>query len=481
MRTQRNQNAEDMVTIMVIVFIIGYVFIALENKIGINKAAISLILGILLWVLYIFAGTQPIIQADPHSFQEFLHTDPAYVSLSPAQQVIKYVVNLQIIDHLGSIAEILFYLLGAMTIVEIIDIHGGFNGITGRITTRNKKKLLWLISFITFFMSAVLDNMTSAIVMIMLLQKILEKPQERWLFGSMVVIAANAGGAWTPIGDITTIMLWINDNITSGNIMKSLFLPSAVSLAIPLALASFSLRGNVAGESPVSLASTASSPINTRERNIIFIFGVACLLAVPVFKSFTHLPPFAGILLTLGLFWIYIDLLYNRKKANSRIPQFRVPYVLSKVDFPTILFFLGILMAVGALEAAGVLKDLSIFLDQQVHNVYIVSIIIGFLSSIIDNVPLVAASMGMYPVLTPTAAAAMPEPAYMANFVQDGAFWELIAYCAGTGGSILIIGSAAGVVVMGLEKISFTWYLKHISWMAIAGFLAGIGLYALLR
>lgn len=469
-----------MITAMIFIFILGYIFIALENKTRINKAAVSLLLGMFLWTLYIFTDSGTVIGADATSFREFIDSNKEYASLSQAEQIIKYIVNSRIIDQLGNVSEILFYLLGAMTIVEIIDIHGGFSGITGRIKTKNKKKLLWLISFLTFFMSAVLDNMTTAIVMIMLLQKLLDEPQERWLYGSMVVIAANAGGAWTPIGDVTTIMLWINDNVTSGNIMRSLFLPCVISLALPLLLVSLGLKGKITSAGGPEIP--ASAPVvSPRERNLILIIGIACLLFVPVFKSVTHLPPFVGILLSLSLFWIYMDLLYNRKKTNAGGTEYRVPYVLSKVDFPTILFFLGILMAVGALEAVGILKDLSVFLDQKIHNVYIVSILIGLLSSIIDNVPLVAASMGMYPILTPHAASLLPEPAYMANFVQNGTFWELLAYCAGTGGSILIIGSAAGVVVMGLEKISFIWYMKHISWLALSGFLAGIGVYYLLQ
>lgn len=467
-----------MITAMIVIFVLGYVFIALENKTGINKAAIALILGMFLWTLFIFSGASTVIHANATSFSEFLAAHKEYLSLSPSEQVVKYIVNLQIIDHLGDVAEILFYLLGAMTIVELIDLHKGFEGITGHITTRNKKKLLWLVGFITFFMSSVLDNMTSAIVMIMLLQKLLDKPQERWIFGSIVIIASNAGGAWTPIGDVTTIMLWINDNITSGDVIRSLFFPSVAALALPLWIVSLRLKGNLAPASGKS-AERDLSTVNRKESNLIFILGLLCLLAVPVFKSLTHLPPFAGILLALGLLWIYMDIFYNRKKNLSPQQQFRLPYVLSRIDFSTILFFFGILMAVAALEAIGVLRDLSVFLDREVHQVYIVSIIIGLLSSVIDNVPLVAASMGMYPVLTPQAAAAMPEPAYMANFVQDGTFWELIAYCAGTGGSILIIGSAAGVVVMGLEKINFMWYVKHISGLAILGFLAGIGVYLL--
>lgn len=465
-----------MITLLLLLFILGYTLIALENKTGISKAAIALGLGMLLWTLYILSGPHLVIPANESSFRDYLGLHSEYANKTPAEQAIKFVVNSQIIDHIGDVAEILFYLLGAMTIVELIDIHGGFQGITGRISTRRKKKLLWLVGFLTFFMSSVLDNMTSAIVMMMMIRKLLDNPREKWIFGSIIVIAANAGGAWTPIGDVTTIMLWINGNITSGKIMTSLFLPSIVALTLPLWLVSLNLKGEISGSQP-----TVENPagISNKERNKILIYGLSGLLAVPVFKSLTHMPPFAGILLALGILWVYTDLFYNRKRDIPASRQYRIPYILSKTDIPTILFFFGILMAVAALEAAGLLGSLSVFLDQQVHNVYLVSIIIGVLSSVIDNVPLVAASMGMYPVLTPQVAEQTAEPAYMANFVQDGAFWELIAYCAGTGGSILIIGSAAGVVVMGLEKISFTWYMKHISWLALIGFSGGIGIYIL--
>lgn len=466
-----------MVTAMILLFIAGYTLIALENKTGINKTAIALVLSILLWTLYIFASPQQITEADPLTFQEYIKTSSS-THLSLSEQAVNYVINFQIIDHLGDVTEILFYLLGAMAIVELIDVHQGFAGITNRIQTRNKKKLLWLVVLLTFIMSAILDNMTTAIVMITLLGKLLSSQKERWLFGSIIVIAANAGGAWTPIGDVTTIMLWIGNNITSGHIMKTLLLPSLVSCLLPAALLSFSLKGNLQsnGQSASQLSSDGITP---GQRNSILIIGLLCLLSVPVFKSLTQLPPFAGITLTLGIIWIYTEILYNRSPQIPAERQYRLPYVLRRIDLSTILFFLGILMAVAALEAIGVLNDLSHFLDQKVHNVYFVSIIIGFLSSVIDNVPLVAAAMGMYPILTPTAAAAMPEAHYMINFIQNGTFWELVAYCAGTGGSILIIGSAAGVVAMGLEKINFIWYLKHISWLAVTGFFAGLGVYIL--
>lgn len=468
-----------MITTIIIVFVLGYFLIATEQRTGISKTAVALILGVTLWVLYIFAGSDIISEAHPADFRDFISENPALTHLSLAEQSIRYIIDREIIIHLGDIAEILFYLLGAMTIVGLIDVYGGFTGIISRIRTTNKRKLLWLTGFITFFMSSVLDNMTSAIVMVMVMQKLLSDRQERWIFGSLIIIAANAGGAWTPIGDVTTIMLWINNNITSVEIMKSLFLPSVVSMAIPAAILSFSLKGNLPEITPTNVDLSQSSVLTPRIRNTILIAGILCLLAVPVFKSLTHLPPFMGIMLTLGIIWIYTEIMYKHRGDPPAVQQYQLPYTLSKVDFPTLLFFFGILLAVAALEAVGILDKFSELLNAKIHNVYMISMIIGFLSAVIDNVPLVAAAMGMYPLLTPEAASLMPQAAYMSDFVTNGTFWELIAYCAGTGGSILIIGSAAGVVVMGLEKISFIWYMKHISWLAIVGFLAGTGIYYL--
>lgn len=467
-----------MITAMILVFVLGYIFIALEHKTGISKTAVSLILGILLWTMYIFSGVSHIIHADPTAFNNFVHQNSAYLHLSPLQQARKYITDFEIINHLGNVCEILFYLLGALTIVEAIDLHHGFAGITNRIRTKGKKKLLWLIAFVTFFMSSVLDNMTSAIVVMMLVQKLLEERRERWIFGSIIVIAANAGGAWTPIGDVTTIMLWINDNITSGHIMKTLLFPSIVSLVLPVWMLSFSLKGQLTPH-PIAPEPTSNIPVSSIKPNKFLIIGLCCLLAVPIFKSVTNLPPFAGILFTLGLLWVYTDHFYNRHPDLPKQQQFRMSAVLAKIDFSTILFFLGILMAVAALEAIGILHSLSGFLNNTLHNVYLISLIIGLLSSVIDNVPLVAASMGMYPLTTAPQLTGLPNADYMLNFVKDGTFWDLIAYCAGTGGSILIIGSAAGVVVMGLEKINFIWYMKHISWIALCGFLAGLGAYYL--
>ena len=313
----------------------------------------------------------------------------------------------------------------------------------------------------------------------LLIQKLLSNQQERWIFGSIIIIAANAGGAWTPIGDVTTIMLWINENISSGGIMKSIFLPSLIALAIPVFLSSLSLQGNISSL-PSSGNNESSVVPDKKLRNQILVIGLLCLLAVPVFKSVTALPPFAGIMLTLGVFWIYTDQLNNRLQAKNPGTHYRISDILSKVDFSTILFFLGILMSVAALEAMGILHYFASWLNTHLHNIYLINLFIGLLSSIIDNVPLVAAAMGMYPLTTEAVTSNLPNAHYLMSFVRDGDFWNLLAYCAGTGGSILIIGSAAGVVVMGLEKINFLWYLKHITWIALVGFLAGIGVYYLI-
>lgn len=436
-----------MLTIMILVFITGYTFIALEHLTSVNKTATALCTGMILWMLYSYG-----------------HPTEA--------------VNSKIISQLGNTAEILFYLLAAMTIVETINIHQGFNGITNRMTTRNKKKLLWLIAILTFLTSSILDNLTTAIVMTMLLRKLVSDTKERWIFGSIIIISANAGGAWTPIGDVTTTMLWIHGNVTSGTIILHLLLPSLASVILPVLIISGRLKGELVPV-PQKKEDTFTPDINKKERNAILISGVGCLLLVPVFKSVTGLPPFMGILLMLSLLWFYIDYLYNQKSNLPQNRQHRLPGILSGIDWQTILFFLGILLAVAALEAIGVLHELTVFLDAKIHNVYIITMIIGFFSAIIDNVPLVAAAMEMYPVVPPEMLHTLPDASFMTGFLQNGTFWELTAYCAGIGGSILIIGSAAGVVVMGLERINFIWYMKNISPVTILGYLAGIGVYIL--
>lgn len=415
---------------MIVVFIVGYLCIALEHPLKIDKAASALLIGVLTWTIFILFG-----DSDIHHVGELLN------------------------ENLAETAQTLFFLFAAMTIVEIVDRHNGFKIITDRITATNKVKLLWIISFLTFFMSAVLDNLTTTIVILSLLRKLIKDQHTRWTYASIVVIAANAGGAWSPIGDVTTIMLWIGGQITAGKIITGIIIPSLVSMLVPLIILSFTLKGEI--QRPESGKETES--ITTPgEQMALLILGVGLLLFVPVFKTITHLPPYMGMLLGLGVMWMVTELMH-KKKSNEIKKRLSVVNILKNVETPTIFFFLGILTAVGALGAAGQLSKLSEWLrDVTGGNIYIIDTMIGVLSSIIDNVPLVAASMKMY----------MIDPSVL-DFAVDGTFWHMLAYCAGTGGSILIIGSAAGVAAMGLEKIDFIWYLKHISWLALVGYLAG--------
>ena len=359
-----------------------------------------------------------------------------------------------------------------MTIVDLIDFHGGFEFITRRITTRRKVRLLWLVALLTFFMSALLDNMTTTIIMVMLLRKIVPTTKERMLFASVIVIAANSGGAWSPIGDVTTIMLWMKGNVSSAKLIESLLLPCLVSLVIPLVIASRWLKGSLPETDPADAGSSQPDYISDGESRAILFLGCALLVAVPVFKSVTHLPPYMGMVTALGIMWVFTELMYRRKRNIEESIKCRVAKVLKHIDMSTILFFLGILMAVAALESAGILSGFATGLNEHLHNVYAINTLIGILSSVVDNVPLVAASMGMYPIPDAAAVAASADPTYAAMFVQDGVFWHLLAYCAGVGGSLLIIGSAAGVGAMGLENINYVWYFKTISLMAFVGYLA---------
>ena len=405
--------------------------IALEHPLKINKSATAVLLAAVIWAVFALFG--PGIK------------DGA------------------LIHHLGETAEILFFLLGAMTIVEIVDKHDGFSIITDRITTTSKRKLLWIISILTFFMSAVLDNLTTSIVMCALLRKLVADKNTRWFFAGMVILAANAGGAWSPIGDVTTIMLWIKGNITAGNIILETFLPSLVSLLVPVAIIGMTMKGKL--ERPEKVVVEGTSSVTRKQSLLILCMGVGLLLFVPFFKTITHLPPYLGILFGLGILWITTEIMHKNNPSNySRL---NVTAIIQKVDVPSVLFFLGILMAVSCLNEAGHLGLLAGALNE-LGNVYVINVVIGALSSIIDNVPLVAAAMGMYPIEATGA------------FMVDGAFWEGLAYCAGTGGSLLIIGSAAGVAVMGMEKIDFIWYLKKISLWALVGYLAGAGTFYLM-
>ncbi|WP_280747854.1 sodium:proton antiporter NhaD [Parabacteroides sp. PF5-9] len=469
-----------MLTAMLFVFVIGYLFIALEHPFKINKAGSALLTGTVLWVMYVFAAPDLIPSVSFEEFQHFLQSSPALLSESFRDQCIHFVVDHQLIHCIGEIAETLIFLIGAMITVELIDVHGGFLFITNRITTTNKRKLLVIIAMLTFFMSAALDNLTSSIVMIMLIRKLIGNFKERWVFGSIIIIAANSGGAWSPIGDVTTIMLWVRGNISTSATIPNLILPSIVSALIPVLIATRFLHGNVTP--PIYFQEEDNDELlkelKTKEKLSILIIGVLCLIFVPIFKTVTHLPPFLGILLGVGILWVYTEIMYRRDTINEDL-KLRLSKVVRRIDGATLLFFLGILLAVDVLRFSGILGSFSVWLDQTVGNVYAVNMVIGALSAIVDNVPLVAGAIGMYPVATEAMVAASANPEYMMNFVQDGTFWQFLTYCAGVGGSMLIIGSAAGVVVMGLERINFMWYLKRITWMAAIGYIAGALVYML--
>lgn len=427
--------------LMIIIFVLGYAAIALEHPLKINKSATALLLAAIIWAVYALLG--PGISSE------------------------------NLIEHLGDTSEILFFLLGAMTIVEIVDKHDGFSIITNKITTTNKRKLLWIIGILTFFMSSVLDNLTTSIVMCALLRKLIADQKTRWFFCGMVILGANAGGAWSPIGDVTTIMLWIGGQVTAGKIIMETFIPALVSIVVPLIAISMTMKGEV--ERPEHVEEGGVYKVTHKQSLLTLIMGVGLLLFVPIFKTITHLPPYLGVLFGLGVMWVTTEIMHRNSPANYS--KLSVSTIIQKVDVPSVLFFLGILMAVQCLNEAGHLKLLSQALDENVGNIYAINLIIGVLSSVIDNVPLVAASMGMYPIAD--AAQLLADPS-LHHFATDGAFWEGLAYCAGTGGSLLIIGSAAGVAVMGMEKIDFIWYLKKISLWALVGYLSGAGVFYLM-
>ena len=423
---------------MIVIFVLGYLAIALEHPIKVDKAASALITGVLVWTLFVLSG------ADQHFIEE------------------------QLLHHLSEISSILFFLLGAMTIVELVDAHEGFSIITDKITTKNRVKLLWIVSVLTFFFSAALDNLTTTIVMVSLLRKLIDNKYERWFFAGIVVVAANAGGAWSPIGDVTTTMLWIGGQLTTMTIIKTLIVPSIVAMVVPLTVLSFTMKGEIVR--PVEVGNeNDSDPTTAFERNLIFFLGVAGLLFVPVFKTLTHLPPFMGMMLSLGVLWLVTEIIHRSKNKADK-SQLSVIGVLRKIDTASVLFFLGILLAVAGLQSAGHLAVMAQNLNEWFGgDIYAINIVIGLLSAIVDNVPLVAGSMGMYEITS------------VGNFAQDGVFWQFLAFCAGTGGSALIIGSAAGVAAMGLEKIDFVWYLKKISILALLGYFAGAGTYILMQ
>ena len=475
-----------MFILLVVIFILGYTMIALEHPLKIDKAASALLTGTILWALYALNATGILdlgfspaweaikqVSGDIHNYVKPAidegRFDKLWENQAELSQSVAHFVKHDLNHHLVEIAQILFFLLGAMTIVETVDQHQGFKLITDKIKTTSKVKLLWILSILTFFMSATLDNLTTTIVLVALLRKLIDDQKTRWFFASMVVIAANAGGAWSPIGDVTTIMLWIGGQITTVNIIAKVFVPSVFTMVVPLIIVSFTVKGNVSR--PVLADGETAEFTTAFERKLLLIMGVGALLFVPVFKTVTHLPPFMGMLFGLGAIWATTEIIHRNKPLEDK-RKLTVLGILKKVDTATIFFFMGILLAVAALQSAGHLDVLSKYLDEHLHNIYAINLIIGVLSAVVDNVPLVAGAMGMYPITDAVAATG-----YAANFVVDGTFWEFLAYCAGTGGSILIIGSAAGVAAMGLEKIDFIWYLKKISLLALIGYLAGAAVY----
>lgn len=420
-----------MIILIILIFVFGYIAIAIEHSIKINKAAIALVTGVMCWTVYIMFAPD------------------------------KHLITEELTHHLGELSGILFFLLGAMAIVELIDAHDGFDIITNRITQTDKRKLLWIVALITFFLSAVLDNLTTSIVIVSLLRKLIRDEKDRLFFAGIVVVAANAGGAWSPIGDVTTTMLWIGGQITAGNIIAKLIIPSLMCLVVPLVYLSFKLRGKI--NRPLVKPNSNNQTFSQKDQTIVFFSSVIVLILVPVFKTITHLPPYMGILVGLGILWIMTEIMHGKKGEEDK-NNLSVVHALRKIDTPSILFFFGILVSIAALQSAGILKDLSNWMTATLHNDNTIVISFGLLSSIIDNVPLVAAAQGMYD---------------LNQYPTDHYFWEFLAYCTGTGGSALIIGSAAGVAAMGIEKISFFWYLKNISLLALLGYFAGAITYIL--
>ncbi len=419
-----------MITLIACLFVLAYLAIALEHPIGVNKSASALIGAGAMWSVY------ALMSADPHAVSD------------------------QLGESVTSTAQIVFFLIGAMTIVEVIDAHNGFEVITERIRTTRLSSLMWLVGFVTFFLSAILDNLTTTIVMVSLMRKLLHRVEDRLFFAGIIVIAANAGGAWTPIGDVTTTMLWIGGQISSVAIMKALLLPSLASLVVPLAVTAYLMRGKPVVAPPKETGSGLAGT-TAMERNVMFFVGLGILVLVPAFKTITHLPPFMGVLLGLGVLWLIGDLLHRRKPEETKT-RLTLVHALSQIDMGSIVFFIGILLAVATLEHTHLLSALAQSLNASVGRLDVIVLLIGAVSAVVDNVPLVAASMGMYP---------------LQQYPTDHFLWEFMAYCAGTGGSMLIIGSAAGVAAMGLEKITFGWYLRHISWLAALGYLAGAAVY----
>lgn len=456
-----------MYVLMAVIFVVGYLCIALEHPLKLDKSASALLTATISWAVLVLGADQilPVLALGTN--------DPADSSA---------IVITALRHHLGEIAEILFFLLGAMTIVELIDAHGGFKVITDRITTRKRVSLLWIIGLLTFFFSAVLDNLTTTIVMISLLRKLVRGRPERWLYVGVVVISANAGGAWSPIGDVTTTMLWIGGQITAQQVVTELFFPSLVAVLVPLIILSVRLKGEAPRPRVRAHVAESGHEATDGERNLVLGLGIAALLFVPVFKTVTGLPPYMGMLFGLGVLWVTTEIIHGNKKPEIKHP-FSVVGVLHRIDTSSILFFLGILLAVSSLATAGHLTQIASALRDSLGNVFAINYTIGLLSALVDNVPLVAGSMKMYPLITEgmLAATSADEVEWVSQFVTDGRFWQLLAFCAGTGGSTLIIGSAAGVAAMGMERIGFFWYIRRISLLALLGYTAGAVTYFLMH
>ncbi|WP_446777654.1 sodium:proton antiporter NhaD [Macellibacteroides fermentans] len=465
-----------MFILMPIIFVSGILLIALEDKIKINKAAVALFMAISLWMILMYDAYSIFVERNSPLFQEFLTKNPE-IALKPiTDQFIDFITNRSIVYHLGNVSETLFFVMCSMLIVDIVDKHGGFKSMTSYLTTTHKRRLLWTISFSTFFFSALLDNLAAAIVLLAVLRKLVPDRTDRLKYACMVIIAANAGGSWSPIGDVTTILLWVGKNITASHQITHLFIPALINMLVPLIIAHFWLFKKDAILRAKSIEEKDEYPqIPIRARRTIFVIGVLSLALVPVFQMLTGLPPFLGVLLGLVILWVYTDIMYSRLNQIDETDKLRISSLLPNIDLSTIFFFLGILMSVGALETSGQLGLMSAYLDQHVHEPLLISFLIGLLSSGVDNVALVAATIGMYPVVQQTSELTP----YMMSFICDGDFWTFLSYCAVTGGSILIIGSATGVTVMGLEKIDFMYYTKRFSILALIGYLCGAGTYIL--
>ena len=465
--------------LLIIIFVIGYLAIALEHPIKIDKAASALVMGGIIWGALALGIDDLVTKEFLSEFYEKFKTkfnslkEIGVYSSDEYAKPIKF-LKYELSHHLVDIGEILFFLLAAMTIVELVDSHQGFSIITDKITTKRKVPLMWILCVISFFFSAVLDNLTTSIVMAALISKMIKDKKDLWMFAGMIIISANAGGAWSPMGDVTTIMLWVGGQVTAWNIIYTIFITSLVCMIVPLLYISFKLKGSIQSPNLTSLNSEISS-VNTYERNLIFYMGVLGLLFVPIFKITTGLPPYVGMLLSLGVLWVTTEILHRNKNYEQR-RLLSVIGVLKKVDTPTIFFFLGILLAVAGLQSAGQLDIVAKYLENTFsgeNKIYIINVLIGLMSALVDNVPLVAGAMGMYEI--------GPIQDGILAYPQDHKFWQFLAYCAGTGGSVLIIGSAAGVAVMGILKIDFMWYLKRISFLALIGYVAGAITYIIMQ